>query len=462
MTTPEGLERAIVNLGALGEFRNGVNFSRAKKGKGVRLINVKDIFTDSPMIDFESLDRVDLSDLTAIESYFVKRGDIFFVRSSVKRDGIGQVSMAGRDDEETVHCGFIIRYRLTSPKTDPLFLTYMLRSPPLRRQIVAISGGSAITNLTQASLTSLQVSLPSTETQRKVACILSMYDDLVANNRCRIQILEEMVRAIYREWFVHFRFPGHEEVEMAGSEIGEIPEGWSFLTLGEVLSTLESGSRPKGGIDSHERGVQSIGAENILGLGQYDYSKEKYVSRVFYDKMSRGRIRSGDVLLYKDGASLGRKSMFRDGFPHEQCCINEHVFILRSNDYVSQNYLYFWLDRPDMTQRIVNLNANAAQPGINQSSIRGLPILVPQPSLISKFEDMVDPMIALLFNLAKQIKSLSEARDLLLSKLVSGEIDVSHLDIEATLPNTQQTSKYKEQSTLDQWTDGDDQDADIG
>ena len=440
--------------------RNGLNRPQSVRGTGYKMVNMTELFAFDRLRN-PPMDYVPMSEGER-RGFLLKEGDLLFARRSLVIEGAGKCSIVMECPQPTTYESSIIRVRLDTNIADPHFYYYYFSSSLGKASMQSIVMQVAAAGIRSSDLKDLLVPHPPLQVQNKIGSSLSAYDDLIESNRRRIQILEEMVRATYREWFVYFRFPGHEKVKMVESEMGEIPEGWSLLTVGEVLSTLESGSRPKGGIDPHERGVPSIGAENILGLGQYDYSKEKYVSCVFYDKMSRGRIRSGDVLLYKDGASLGRKSMFRDGFPHEQCCINEHVFILRSNDYVSQNYLYFWLDRPDMTQRIVNLNANAAQPGINQSSIRGLPILVPHPSLTSKFEDMVDPMIALLFNLAKQIKSLSEARDLLLPKLVSGEIDVSHLDIEVTLPNTQQTSKYKEQSTLDQWTDGDDQDADIG
>jgi type I restriction enzyme S subunit len=214
------------------------------------------------------------------------------------------------------------------------------------------------------------------------------------------------------------------------SELGKIPEGWEVLQLGEVLESIESGSRPKGGIDPDERGIPSIGAENVLGLGRYDFGKEKYVTEDFYESMRKGKIKSGDVLLYKDGAKIGRKSMFRDGFPHEVCCINEHVFILRTNSKCSQNYLYFYLDRPDITEEIINLNANAAQPGINQARVKSLPILLPPKNLIRLFDDKIDPIIGLLFNLAKKNQILRKKRDLLLPKLISGELDVSELDID--------------------------------
>jgi len=238
-----------------------------------------------------------------------------------------------------------------------------------------------------------------------------------------------MAQLIYREWFVNFRFSGYEKVKFVNSELGKIPEGWEVLQLGEVLEGIESGSRPKGGIDSSERGVPSIGAENVLGLGRYDFHKEKYVSREFYESMRKGKVQSRDVLLYKDGAKLGRKSMFRDGFPHEVCCINEHVFILRTNSRCSQNYLYFYLDRPDVTEKIINLNANAAQPGINQAGVKSLPILLSKKELIELFDGKTDPILGLLFNLAKKNQMLRKKRDLLLTKLISGELAVSDLYI---------------------------------
>ena len=193
------------------------------------------------------------------------------------------------------------------------------------------------------------------------------------------------------------------------------------------MAELESGSRPKGGIDASQRGIPSIGAENINGLGKYSYNKEKYVSYEFYQRMNRGHVKSGDVLLYKDGAHIGKKALFRDGFPHKVCCINEHVFILRSNARVTQSYLYFWLDQPHMTTNIRNLNANAAQPGINQGGVNGLPLLIPAKAVLNAWEAIAEPLLAELFNLAKKNNNLRQTRDHLLPKLISGEVDVVEL-----------------------------------
>jgi len=308
----------------------------------------------------------------------------------------------------------------------PLYVYYFLKMLNLKQY----NSGAGVPTLNRNHLDTLEIAIHDFQSQRKIASILSAYDDLIENNLRRIKILEEMAQTIYREWFVKFRFPGHEKVRMVDSPMGKIPEGWDVTTLDSVLSILESGSRPKGGIDPSMCDVPSIGAENILGLGKYDFSKEKFVSREFFEKMKRGHINNCDVLLYKDGAKIGRKSMFRDNFPHSECCINEHVFILRANEKCGQAYLFFWLDQPDITAGIINLNANAAQPGINQKGVKGLPILLPDRKFLDFFDEFVEPLLAKLFNLAKKNQVLRRTRDLLLPKLISGELDVSELEIE--------------------------------
>jgi len=195
---------------------------------------------------------------------------------------------------------------------EPEFLARYLMSPIVKEAMSGYVTGAALPRIILEGFKKFMVLLPPLFIQRKIALTLSVYDALITNNLHRIQILEEMAQLIYREWFVNFRFPEYEKVKLVNSELGKIPEGWEVLQLGEVLESIESGSRPKGGIDPDERGIPSIGAENVLGLGRYDFGKEKYVTEDFYESMRKGKIKSGDVLLYKDEAKLGRKSMFRD------------------------------------------------------------------------------------------------------------------------------------------------------
>jgi type I restriction enzyme S subunit len=286
--------------------------------------------------------------------------------------------------------------------------------------------GSAQPFISQGDAREMELFIPENPTdQKRIASILSAFDDKIELNNKISRTLEEMAQAIFKEWFVNFRFPGHEKVKMVDSELGEIPEGWEVKKLGEALKELASGSRPKGGVDVYKEGVPSIGAENIIGLGKYDYSKNKFVPRKFFHAMRKGIVQAHDVLIYKDGAEIGRKSFFMKGFPFAECCVNEHVFILRSNEKVSQIYLYFWLDRPLITETIKNLNANAAQPGINQEHLkRVIPIMIPEKEIVEKFTNLIMPSIEKIFNSALENQKLAALRDLLLPKLMGGEIRV--------------------------------------
>ena len=204
----------------------------------------------------------------------------------------------------------------------------------------------------------------------------------------------------------------------------EIPKGWRAGKLESVINEIESGKRPKGGINSLECEIPSIGAENILGIGKYNYSKTKYVSKEFFNQMKVGKIRHNDVLLYKDGASLGRKSLFAHNFPFEDACINEHVFILRSNKKISSSFLFFWLDQKYMEKNIQDLNSNSAQPGINKTGVLSLPILIPNSTEIEKFTQNTAPILAKIFKNSIQIRVLTHIRDFLLPKLMSGQIRI--------------------------------------
>lgn len=317
----------------------------------------------------------------------------------------------------------------TNPKLlDPKFLFYNLTSRYNELRTLSDSSSSR-GSLTIPILENIDILLPPLKQQKTIATILSNYDDLIENNNTRIKILEEMAQKIYKEWFVDFKYPGHETATFKDTELGKIPSDWEVKTIEDVISDIESGSRPKGGIVQCNSGIPSIGAENIIGLGKYDYSKEKLVTNEFYNKMKKGKIKSLDVLLYKDGAQIGRKSMFGEGFPYLECCINEHVFILRTNTKCSQYYLYFTLDLPEYTEKIKQLNTNAAQPGINQQQVKGIQIRLAPISIINKFDEIVKPIISLIFNLCIRNKELMQTRDLLLPRLISGEIDVEHMEI---------------------------------
>lgn len=337
---------------------------------------------------------------------------------------LGEVAII-RHDERIALAQRIILLRAKPGLLDPLYLFYALQSDFGQRELKARASGTTVLGIKQSELRKVRVPVCPLPIQRRIAGILSAYDELIENSQRRIKILESMARALYREWFVHFRFPGHESVPRVPSPLGEIPKAWEVSTLGAHLAALESGKRPKGGIRDVENGVPSIGAENINGIGQHDFASEKFIPREFFREMRKGIVRDRDVAIYKDGAYIGRSSYFRDGFPHLECCVNEHVFLLRASGVrLKQNALYLWLQEPDTVQTIRSKNANAAQPGINQQTVGGLVLTLPDSQTAEQFDQLVDPLLAEVINLAKKIQNLRRTRDLLLPRLLSGQIDV--------------------------------------
>ena len=198
--------------------------------------------------------------------------------------------------------------------------------------------------------------------------------------------------------------------------------------ISDLLDVIETGSRPKGG--AHHSGIPSIGAEKIEQFGIYDFSSEKYISKEYYNKLKRGIVKSGDVLLYKDGAYTGKSSMALDGFPHRECAINEHVFLLRTKNSSTQFFLYLTLQCEDVHQTIYNLaSSKAAQPGLNQQELLSVQIKMPKIKDIIVFEEQISPLMHRIASNALESKQIGLLRDALLPKLMSGELDVSEIDV---------------------------------
>lgn len=216
--------------------------------------------------------------------------------------------------------------------------------------------------------------------------------------------------------------------DLAEQQFNEIYSTGVTKKLGELLTNISTGSRPRGG--AQKNGIPSIGAEKIEKFGVYDYSSEKYISEEYYDKLKKGKLNSGDVLLYKDGAYTGKVSMCLNGFPHTKAAVNEHVFILNTKDNWAQNYLYFTLNNQDTKEILHRIaSSKAAQPGLNQTELKNIEIKICKKKDIIDFENRVRPMIEQIANNSLENKKLSELRDILLPKLMNGEIDLDNIEI---------------------------------
>lgn len=293
------------------------------------------------------------------------------------------------------------------PSVDARFVMYWFMSPQGRERLAAVTKGSVQQVINLADLKRQTVPCPPIKAQRRIASILGAYDDLIEVNRRRVAVLEGMARALFEEAYV-----------------GQVTR---HLSLGDVLTSLESGSRPKGGVTS-KGDIPSIGAENINGLANHDFSKEKRIDHAFFQSMKRGIVQDGDVMLYKDGAHIGRTALAWKGYPHEICAVNEHVFLLRTKQSMFSALIFFFLSRPEVRQALQMLNTNAAQPGLNQKQVLGVGIDLPPQEKVEWFQDAAKPILDLIFNIASQKPKLEASRDLLLSRLISGKLSVTEAE----------------------------------
>jgi type I restriction enzyme S subunit len=327
---------------------------------------------------------------------------------------------------------------------DFLYLYYSLLPRKSELQMLA-SGGSAQPILNKGQFSQLEVVIPSLQDQKAIAHILGTLDDKIELNQKMNQTLEDIAKAIFKSWFVDFDpvrakaegrptglppeisdlFPD----ELVDSEIGEIPKGWVVTPLSECAIEIESGRRPKGGIDkSLRQGIPSVGAESITPAGKFDYSKVKYVTADFTEKMKKGRVQNFDVALYKDGGKPGqfipRVGIYGDGFPFEHFYVNEHVFLLRS-EQLGQPFLYRLISsRAFLDQLIAKGSAKAAQPGLNQTEVVESTFVRPSRDALVAFNDKTRPLLKRQFLLGKENEVLSDLRDTLLPKLISGELRI--------------------------------------
>jgi type I restriction enzyme S subunit len=352
---------------------------------------------------------------------------------------VGQLGMLAHEMTCNQACCALI---VDETRADPRFVYYQLLAT--RPRLIRLANGAAQQNLSGEIIKRFRLQFPPLHEQRRIADTLSALDDKIELNRRMSQTLESMARALFKSWFVDFdpvrakaqgRDPGlppHIAAlfpdSFGDSQLGEIPKGWHVRLLADVLSELETGSRPKGGVSEYATGIPSIGAESIVGLGVFDYSKTKYVPNEFFSGMSKGRLRSRDVLLYKDGGRPGEfephVTLFGDGFPFSTCAINEHVYRIRVKEELGQNLLLFWLSSDLVMEEMRVKGTGVAIPGLNSTQVKSLTALVPAREVAAVFNHLVEPWVSSVLATCNEARVLAESRDALLPKLISGEVAV--------------------------------------
>lgn len=312
---------------------------------------------------------------------------------------------------------------------DKDFLYYVLADDDFFTYSMATSKGTKMPRGDKVSIMQYEVPLFDLHTQKKIASILKSLDEKIELNNKINNNLEQQAKTLFKSWFVDFE-PFDES--FVDSPIGtKIPHSLQMVQIGSLSHILETGKRPKGGAVA--TGVPSIGAENVKRLGEVNFASAKYIPVEFAQKMDKGKVHGYELMLYKDGGKPGtfipHFSMFGEGFPYDDFYINEHVFKLDFGDKGFNEFCYFYLQTDYPYNWLANNGGKAAVPGINQQDVNSIWIYHPDNPIVKEYCKWVQPIFTTILRNCSQNVKLSQLRDALLPKLMSGELDVSDIEI---------------------------------
>lgn len=292
----------------------------------------------------------------------------------------------------------------------PEYLYYWVRSYEGQKKIDAIAKGTAQKAVPIAAIKMLELEIPNVDIQKNIVAILSTYDGLIKNNQKQIKLLEEAAQRLYKEWFVDLHFPGHEDVKI----VDGVPEGWKQDTVGSHINLL-SGYAFKSKDFIIEGKYKIVTIKNVKD-GQFDSENVSRISEIPAKMPAHCRLSDGDILLSLTG-NVGRVCMV-NGVNY---LLNQRVAKLESD---STAYTYCLFRSKDMFIAMNNLANGAAQQNLSPVRTEKLKVLFPNTALIRKFDNVVQPIIDKILIANKAIYELSQARDRLLPRLMSGEIEV--------------------------------------
>lgn len=296
----------------------------------------------------------------------------------------------------------------------PRFAYYFLQTMGFER----LDAGASNPSLNRNHIHTIPVRWPSLRVQQRIAAILSTYDELIENSQRRIRILESIARALYREWFVHFRFPGHEGVPRVASALGEIPRWWEVRRLATVAKVNHSQINAHNAPDT----LQYIDISSV-SPGQIDST----TTYAFADAPGRARriVRHGDVLW--SCVRPNRRSHAQVMHPEPNTIASTGFAVLTATD-VPFTFLYFATTTDDFVAYLTNNATGAAYPAVTATTFEKAELLIPPALLLDRFGSVTIPMAEQVHTLQRQVLNLRRTRDLLLPRLLAGQIKLANTE----------------------------------
>jgi len=384
---------------------------------GIPVIKIKNIQADCS-VNTSICDCIPSEIFTEkLNKFVARKGDILIAMTGATAGKVGRL---------LANESFLINQRVAKLEPETIgkdFFWGVVSGRHYQELFFNLADGAAQPNMSGKQIEGVRIPVPPPQTQEKISVIIGSYDDLIENNTRRIEILEEMARRLYEEWFVQFRFPGHEGVEFKESELGLIPKSWSVVKLEEICDLITDGAHKSP--PTAETGMPMASVKDMHDWG-VDVSKCRKISRSDYDDLVRNNCKPmiGDVLVAKDGSYL--KHIFSVEKDQDLVLLSS-IAILRPINKSVSDLLVCLLRHPETIARMKGCVSGVAIPRIILKDFRKFQIVFPSQDLQEAWLATASPLMRLCRKLVDKNANLRAQRDLLLPKLISGEIDVSDI-----------------------------------
>ena len=277
-----------------------------------------------------------------------------------------------------------------------------------------IGGGAAIPQLTVPMVKKIKIQLPPIDYQRRIASMLSAYDNLIENNTRRIRLLEQMAENLYKEWFVRFRFPGHENAEFENG----LPKGWKIEKIGNIYDTCSGGTPSRENAEFYNNGsipwVKTGELQDCLL-----HNTEECITEVAIDKSSAKILPNHSLLMAMYGVNIGKLGILCK----EMACNQAVCAFLPKDEQQTFYYLFFYFR--SIRNYLLLISFGAAQQNLSQALIKNIRIMIPSDNILRNFEKVVSFYYDQISIIQRQNELLSRQRDLLLPRLMSGKLEVN-------------------------------------
>ena len=417
-----------VKLGDIAEFSNGINFDKGAYSKGVKLINVSN-FGNRFSPEYDSLDEI--KGEVVRNNDLLSTGDIVFVRSNGNKELVGRCMLIDNPPEKVTYSGFCIRARFKDTTDhDPVFWTYHFKNMAFRRAMSGTAIGANIQNLSQGRLAVYETMVPNIEGQKRIANILSAYDNLIENNQKQIKLLEEAAQRLYKEWFVDLRFPGYENTAI----IDGVPEGWKQYFLSEIVGyEIGGGWGEELVTEKCDKPAYVIRGTDLYGITHGVISEVPYRFHAASNLKSRQLI-DGDIIFEVSGGSktegVARTTLIRNTILHflrEPIMCASFCKLVRAKEKIHSQLLFDTFQYMRASGKTGEYDKKSASSIVNyrwKDFLTQETILIPNEDLLIKYNALSENMYQLILTKSVEIEKTKEARDRLLPKLMSREIEV--------------------------------------